>query len=138
MKIVFKRAKNGYVVRYKYDHDDEIHTLVSQENEEDEHSAFISFLWLLISELGPSDSKYSEKRMFVGCKPGNSYEGDLDDEYFNSLLELYGSVKSSMAHALVYRKKNKLDMPKINEWDADDYNEICKEANRLTSLEKES
>ena len=47
---------------------------------EDEHDAFVAFLESMVEYFGPSDSKYSQKRIRVITVPGNSYEGPLTKE----------------------------------------------------------
>ena len=90
MIFEFKKAKNGFVVEVK-DSGGEIDRIVSEEGE-DEHDVFIHFLWAMISYYGPSDSKYSKKRIRVAAVPGNAFEGELDDTYLKKLEWLYADI----------------------------------------------
>lgn len=63
-------AENGWVVR-EYESDT---VLVASEDHKSEHEAFVSLLWSLISQFGPSDSKYSPERIVVDVVPGADCE----------------------------------------------------------------
>jgi hypothetical protein len=68
----FGLAANGWVIR-EYESGS---TFVASEEslENSEHEAFVSFLWTINSEFGPSDSKYSAERVVVSVVPGSDCE----------------------------------------------------------------
>lgn len=70
------RANNGWIVR-EYESGS---VIVASENYDSEHEAFLSFLWSLISEFGPSDSKYSPQRIQALIVPGSDSQGSKFSE----------------------------------------------------------
>jgi hypothetical protein len=92
MKFDLRRAKNGWILKYCDDESPE--EIVGLEDENDEHEAFRSFLYEIMSHYGPSDSKYSPKRLRIVALPGNDYEGPLEDEYRKELEDLRDTLDS--------------------------------------------
>ena len=80
MEFVFKRVKNGILVRVRSGVD-EGEELVFEErygsDEGAEVEAFADFLRLIDEYYGPSTSRYSAKRIYVRVGPGDK-NADLD------------------------------------------------------------
>lgn len=73
------RADNGWVVR-EYDSDSV--TVASENHESSEHKAFVNLLYSILSQHGPSDSKYSSERILVTIIPGSDSEnGNLEPSF---------------------------------------------------------
>jgi len=75
------RAKNGYILE-KRDVIDSIQTeveeLVSADGEE-EHDTFRQFLWDILENYGPTDSRYDAKRIRIRIEPGDKTDADSED-----------------------------------------------------------
>ena len=82
MKFEIKRARNGWILTCL---DDEDSGPVVGAETTDEHEAFAAFLREITVNYGPSDSKYSVKRIVVMIMPGLDYDGPLDPEYRTEL-----------------------------------------------------
>lgn len=82
MKFEIRSAKNGWICK---EFDDENGEEIVGSEHDDEHDAFVDFLRSILMNWGPSDSKYSPKRIRVICMPGNSYEGVVHKEYYENL-----------------------------------------------------
>ena len=67
--VKIKSARNGYIVTLEDGEE-----FVYQSNEDDEHEAFACFLRLLNDEIGPSDSRRDEKRIYVNVLPGDNHK----------------------------------------------------------------
>jgi hypothetical protein len=85
MKFEIRRAKNGWIVE---NIDPEDPSEVVGVEEDDEHEAFANFLREVSYHFGPTDSKYSSKRLRVVILPGTDYCGTLDEDYRQELLDL--------------------------------------------------
>jgi len=83
------RVENGWVVREL----NRLQTIVCSENSDSEAEAFESFLWSLISNFGPSDSRYGTDRLIACRVPGDKCE--------NANFE-FNKVRSKISDHLEY------------------------------------
>jgi hypothetical protein len=65
------RANNGWTLR---EYESGTLLVESETSEETEHRAFANLIWSLLSNHGPSDSKYSPERILVNIVPGSDCE----------------------------------------------------------------
>ncbi len=89
MKFELKRAKNGWILERA---DNEGPESIVGVEEEDEHESFRNFLWAILENYGPSDGKYSPKRIRVAILPGRDYEGPISKEYQTDLEDLRDEI----------------------------------------------
>jgi hypothetical protein len=85
MKFELRFAKNGWILEY---FDPEMPQEIVGVESDDEHEGFREFLWAILENFGPSDSKYSKKRIHINILPGRDYEGPLDEKYMEYLRDL--------------------------------------------------
>lgn len=80
MVITIKSVSNGFVLEY-FDGEDNITEVVesSNESEDSEVDAFAGLLWKINSLIGPSTSRYSNKRIYVEVKPGDKNPAHEDN-----------------------------------------------------------
>lgn len=91
MKLIIETATNGFII--ETDVDGEIVKEVIQEQwNEDESDAFVNLLCALKPHLGPSEGKYSEKRVRVIQLPGENCEEIVQGEYVEQLQQLLEDV----------------------------------------------
>lgn len=126
MLFQIKHAKNGWIVKSKTSDSEEVSVFECN----DEYKAVESLLYDVLSQIGPMDNKYSEKRISINTMPGLDYRGNISDEYFNELLSFYTRVKCALVDNLLYRKENKQEMPNISDWDQEDYHDLVKVCRR--------
>ena len=86
MKFEIRKAKNGWIIECE-DPEDLTNEIVGVD-EPDEHEGFRTLLWEFLNAYGPTDGKYSKKRLRIVIIPGNSYEGPIDGEYREDLESL--------------------------------------------------
>ncbi len=86
VKFEIRRAKNGWII--EHDDPEEFTTELVGIEEPDEHEGFRTLLWEFLRNYGPSDSKYSVKRIRVITIPGLDYEGPIEGAYRKDLEEL--------------------------------------------------
>jgi len=70
MKLELTRIENGVLLKVN----DGIAYLCYQEMYDNEHDAFAALLRVICDNYGPSDSRYSEKRIHIITKHGDKYE----------------------------------------------------------------
>jgi hypothetical protein len=82
--IQLERADNGWILT---DHSDteNVRKHVFQEAdgfdvEKNEAEAFASLLWAVKSIMGPSDSRYSEHRVYIKVQPGDKHSSHPDNQ----------------------------------------------------------
>lgn len=123
---VFKlsRAKNGYILEKRDVIDGvagEVEELVGAEGS-DEHDSFQIFLYDILDNYGPSDGRYSPKRIRVHIEPGdkldaNSEEIDWEHEWILSEKEdtmtwaeygekIYNDLKKQLKDSKEFKKTN--------------------------------
>lgn len=93
---MIEHADNGWIIRCKHFYkekgklkeDEDETVLVGKEDEMDETNAFKEFLWDILSNFGPSSSRYDEKRIHIITMPGDKFTGSLSEEYKEELKEL--------------------------------------------------
>jgi len=93
MKFELHHAKNGWILKYC---DAETPEEIVGVESEDEHEGFREFLWAILQNYGPSDGKYSQKRIHVNILPGRDYEGPLDEKYLNDLKDLRDEIDAQL------------------------------------------
>ena len=71
MQFEIKKADNGYIFMLK--EADLGETLVFQELHEDRIDCFADFLRTILDNYGPTDSRYSEKRIYITVEHGDKY-----------------------------------------------------------------
>lgn len=71
MEFKMERAKNGIIL---IDLDGEKVVFGECSDEKSEHQAFAAFLCYLANNYGPSDSRYSEERIYINVAPGDKSE----------------------------------------------------------------
>lgn len=86
MKFELKFAKNGWILEYEVD--GEMEKWVMNEGE-DEVGAFANMLHIVTEQLGPSTGRYSRKRIYINCFPGDKNEEDWTDEQKEEVRWLY-------------------------------------------------
>lgn len=79
--FIMERASNGYIVKRKHWGEEEIIVCQDKDDDNDEMSANIAFLWEMAEHIDVCYDKYSSKNLFIGYAPGDSYEGPFDNEY---------------------------------------------------------
>lgn len=72
MKYEMKRQKNGWLFKAE----DEDQGIVCREDFENEHEAWKYFLYEILETYGPTDNRYSPKRVRVVIEAGDKYEGE--------------------------------------------------------------
>ena len=88
MKFEVTKHKNGYLIRAE----DEVEGIVCEEQEEDEMSAWATFLRVLTNHYGPSSSRHSKERIYIRVEPGDKWEpseGEKDEDYYCSTCNSY-------------------------------------------------
>lgn len=93
MKFEIRRAKNGWILEGL---DPENPSAVVGVEAEDEHESFADFLREICQHYGPTDSKYSLKRIRIAVLPGRDYVGPLGDEYRESLECLRSDLDAAL------------------------------------------
>ncbi len=91
-----RSTRNGWVVTQKSCYDDEgcLEIVGEEEGLKDESDAFVSFLYQILNTFGPTEGKYSRKRIRVITLPGNSYEGPLSKEEKENIRSLKEECES--------------------------------------------
>lgn len=77
-----KRVQNGYILEKKDIIDGkstEVETLVGADGGEGEYEAFQQFLYDILENYGPSDGRYSPKRLRVRIEPGDKTDASSDE-----------------------------------------------------------
>jgi hypothetical protein len=71
-EVTFKMryADNGIILSVSCPWEDDAQEFVCQTDMQDEHDAFQSLFYTVLDYFGPSDSKYSEKRLYISVLPG--------------------------------------------------------------------
>lgn len=87
MKFEIIWATNGKIIKIHPENEDEETYIISEETD-DEYESFKKLFWELLQYCGPSDSKYSEKRLKMVVMPGSDYQGTLEKTYRDSLVHL--------------------------------------------------
>lgn len=87
MEFKIDRIKNGWLLEARYNEDNK-EVLAGIDTFSSEEDCFIQFLNEIITNYGPMDSRYSEKRIRAVFLPGDKFEGELDSEYKNYLIDI--------------------------------------------------
>lgn len=80
MKIQIETTTNGYIVYEKQD-EKVIKTIYRE-------SDLQIMLYDVLSLIGPSESRYSQERIFIGTMPGDKYEGELSPAVKDTLSRI--------------------------------------------------
>lgn len=78
MQITIQRARNGYIVHHESDDDETMVQTIIEERDEDTDGieCFCDLLRVIDVLMGPTTSRYSEKRIRIVTVPG-----DKNDSY---------------------------------------------------------
>lgn len=71
MKFEIKHHKNGWVLTTE---DDEEGVVGVEGNDEDEIDCFARFLREIANSYGPTESRYSPKRIYIRVEPGDKWD----------------------------------------------------------------
>jgi hypothetical protein len=102
MKFEILSVRNGFKVKcLDYDNDGQNEIVVSENHHPCDDDPEDMELWrALLNEIiwsfGPSGSKYSAKRVRVVCLPGHSFEGDVSNEYYEEMKDLFRDVSGAL------------------------------------------
>ena len=81
MKFEIRHAQNGAILRVEHDYPEgETEEICYQETEGGEIEAFADFLCYLNENYGPSQSRYSPKRIYISVQPGDKHPDYKEDE----------------------------------------------------------
>ena len=83
MKFEIKRHKNGFVVSAEDDEEG----LVCRTDCENEHDAFVTLLHEFLEIYGPSDSRYSDRRIHIHVTKGDKCDGPRGSSEYMSCQE---------------------------------------------------
>ena len=75
-KFVIRSASNGYILKEEQSGEEIVGVA---DGESDETDSFVAFLRSIESLYGPSDSRYSAKRIRILTYPGDKSEVELED-----------------------------------------------------------
>ena len=76
--ITIEQADNGWLMRARDDEGLEF-VLVSQWDEFDDRvDAWAEMLWMVDEVIGPTTSRYDEKRLKITIEPGDKFEGSTN------------------------------------------------------------
>src|SRR5271154_1930659 len=81
--LKLKRARNGWIVQGE--EADGAPSVKEEIDEENNQEAFADFLRIINEQFGPTDGKYSYKRIRIVCVPGRDYNGEMEDSYLEKL-----------------------------------------------------
>lgn len=81
--LKLKRARNGWIVHCESE--DGEPSVKEEIDEENNQEAFADFLRIINERFGPTDGKYSYKRIRIVCVPGRDYSGEMEDSYLEKL-----------------------------------------------------
>lgn len=96
MKYTIKKAVNGWTIEREVEGEVETDVLVGVEDEMNETKAFITFLYDIVDNFGPTSGRYSEERIRVVRVPGDKYEGPLDLEYLEELTMIRDYINATL------------------------------------------
>ena len=81
MKFEIRHAQNGAILRIEHDYPEgETEEICYQETEGGEIEAFADFLRYLNENYGPSQSRYSPKRIYTSIQRGDKHPDYKEDE----------------------------------------------------------
>jgi len=86
VKCELKFARNGWILEYEVN--GELQQYVMEEGA-DEVDAFKNFLQIVDEQLGPTSSRYSEKRIYINAFPGDKCEVPWSAELREEVEWLY-------------------------------------------------
>lgn len=74
--LTIETVSNGWIVRNKWNEDDESEVVYSSviSKDEDEIGAAVVLLWEIVETLGISGSRYDEWRIHISKKHGDKWE----------------------------------------------------------------
>ena len=81
MKFEIRHAQNGAILRVEHDYPEgETEEICYQETEGGEIEAFADVLCYLNENYGPSQSRYSPKRIYIRIQPGDKHPDYKEDQ----------------------------------------------------------
>lgn len=83
VQIVLETADNGFIMRIPAEHDEDkdiMYVFQEEEDDADDIEPFRQLLSMILHHMGPTTSRYSEKRIYIEVRPGDKYEPPKDDE----------------------------------------------------------
>ena len=84
MSITIKPARNGWLLVYSEEGEqDQLHVFSHEGEEKEEAEAFQALLYTILDVYGPTSSRYSAHRIYVTVKPGDKHK-DYEDDGDNS------------------------------------------------------
>lgn len=96
MKFEITAARNGHIVKITSDEGEEEQVVSVETDGEDGTTSLVTLCSEIIEAYGPSDSRYSAKRIRVLCLPGDKHEGKIEGKYREELIELRDYINSCL------------------------------------------
>lgn len=95
MKFEVISSRNGHLVKVIQDEGEEEYITSVEDSDEEGHS-IITLLSEILIAYGPSDSRYSKKRIRIINLPGDKHCSKIEGKYREELIELRDYINSCL------------------------------------------